>query len=630
MAVKMKRSFLMLLAVLVVVGLLPGAVFAANESAAVEVRFKIGSSTVNINGENLKVQAPYEANGTTMVPLSVITKAFGATLQLQDNKIITLTYNDKKVVVTIGSKTVKVNNVSKTVTVAPVIVKNTTMVPVRVIVEAFGATIGKDSATKETVIKGSRANSAGGGSSINTDYGKTKVGDSYLGWSMNYPPGLALANQSDDGSLVFWADAKSSSSVVVATIKNIGELASEEVRQEIQKWFGSDEVVLDKRTTTVGGYSVEKFVTRTKERELLFEYRGIAKGEDLYLVMIGISGKERSVLDPYQTLLNSFSPSFDKSDKQLKDITKVVNGLIEFHDKDYGLKVKLPSGWYRDSDSTNPVFFSKDSLFQLEITSLTSGDTAESWLQRRQDVLKEDFLPSYLRNVQTSEITLQGGKALVLSSEFTYDQKTWYKSNEVLFVAGNYRYALDFNYDVKLGAKGEELFQKTMATVKLDTAFVEKEFGLIEDEYDTAVRSKKITKKSNAYKYSVELPAFWTGVETNFESDEFFYVDKFGSFAGYVYEDDTVLNVSSSIIKDLRGDKRNTIASSSSTTIGGKPAEKLVVKYLDSSNLPSTDYVYFVEHNGNVLLLVYSISDANATTAALDRLEAVIQSIKFL
>ncbi|GGG84809.1 copper amine oxidase N-terminal domain-containing protein [Paenibacillus radicis (ex Gao et al. 2016)] len=629
MTVKMKRSFLMLLAVLVVVGLLPGAVFAANESATVEVRFKIGSSTVNINGESLKVQAPYEANGTTMVPLSVITKAFGASLQLQDNKIITLTYNDKKVVVTIGSKTVKVNNVSKTVTVAPVIVKNTTMVPVRVIVEAFGATIGKDSATKEIVIKGNRANSAGGGSSIDTDYGKTKVGDSYLGWSMNYPPGLALANQSDDGAIVFWADAKSSH-VVVATIKNVGELTSEEVRKEIQAWFDSDEVTLDKRTLTVGGYNVEKIVTRTKEREQLFEYRGILKGEDLYLVIVGTAGKEKAVLDSYQTLLNSFKPSFDKSDKQLKDITKVVNGLIEFHDKDYGLKVKLPSGWYRDTESTNPSFFSKDSLFELEITSLTEGDTAEKWLQRRQAILKEDFQPDYLRNEKLSEITLKNGKALVLSNEFTYDQKTWHRSNEVFLIVGNYRYALDFNYDVKLGSEGESLFQKTMASVELDTAFVEREFGLIEDENDTAIRTKKLTKKSNTYKYSIELPAFWNGGATDFESDEFLYYDRFGSFAGYIYEDDTVLNVSNSILKDIRGDKRNTISSSSSTTIGGKSAEKIVVKYVDSNNLPSTDYVYFVEHNGNVLLLVYSITDANATTTALGRLDAVIQSIKFL
>ena len=47
-----------------------------------------------------------------------------------------------------------------------------------------------------------------GGSSLDADSGKTKIGDSHFGWSMKYPAGLVKRQQSDDGDSVSFVDAK--------------------------------------------------------------------------------------------------------------------------------------------------------------------------------------------------------------------------------------------------------------------------------------------------------------------------------------------------------------------------------------------------------------------------------------
>ena len=44
----------------------------------ISIAFRIGDSTLKVNGSDVTVTTPYESNGTTLVPLRVITEAFGA------------------------------------------------------------------------------------------------------------------------------------------------------------------------------------------------------------------------------------------------------------------------------------------------------------------------------------------------------------------------------------------------------------------------------------------------------------------------------------------------------------------------------------------------------------------------
>lgn len=631
----LKRMFTLVIAAMLVLSLLPMAVFAADADTKVEVRLKAGSATVKINGEASTVQAPFVNAGTTMVPLKVITNAFGAGLKLENGNVIILTYNDRKVVLTFGIKTVIVNGAAKTVAVAPVVVKGSTMVPLRVIAEAFGAKITADNATKETVIIGERAQSSGtGGTSIDSDFGKTKVGDSYIGWSMNYPAGLVQVDQSDSGDYVRWADAKEAAQVIVIT-EQVGEseLTSEEQREMMYTYFEGDEYAVDKRTISISGLSFEKLVTYAKQDKTYYEYRGIQQGQNFYVVIVGAMGSDKSILKGYDALLNSFMPSFDTSDKAVKDITKVKDGMITYKDVDFGLTVKLPVGWYNDDESATPTYFSENDSFYFSVSSLLSDDTVEKWAARREALVREDVVGSYLRNVSTTPLKLQDGNALVLSYEVTYDLKTWTTINEVFLISGKYRYSLDYYYDSANSAKSSETYKKVLASVDIDTAFIEKSFDQVEDEYDFVDRSKKVTKRSSVYGYSIEIPSYWYGLQNNFDEDEVYYSFYGGELLVSEYEGDaaSIASTIAQFAKTSEGSATGlTIKKSETVTINGKTAQTIVAHTAKpTTGKPYTEFFYIFNTNDGVLIFTFAVYDANATASNLQRVNDVAQTIRF-
>ncbi|MCI8980422.1 MAG: copper amine oxidase N-terminal domain-containing protein, partial [Clostridia bacterium] len=121
-------------------------VFATAEGGdKVEIKFKVGDSVLSINGADVEVETPYIAgDGTTLVPLRVITEAFGAQVDWEGTtKTITLTYPEVGIVLQIGSVVAQVNEHNETLLEAPALSANgVTMVPLRFISETFGADVG--------------------------------------------------------------------------------------------------------------------------------------------------------------------------------------------------------------------------------------------------------------------------------------------------------------------------------------------------------------------------------------------------------------------------------------------------------------------------------------------------------
>ncbi|MGO4547437.1 copper amine oxidase N-terminal domain-containing protein [Paenibacillus sp. 2TAB23] len=636
----MKRMIMLVLPALLVLALLPIAAFAADASIQVEVRLKAGSKTVKINGQATTVEAPFVKAGTTMVPLKVITNAFGAGLKLENGNVITLAYNERKVVLTFGSKTVKVNGAAKTVAVAPVVVKGATMVPLRVIVEAFGAKITTDAKTKETVIIGAKAQSSGtGGSSIDSDYGKTKIGDSYYGWSLNYPTGLVQVAQSDSGDFVSWADTADASKVAAQVnvfTEMIGDdvLTVEEQRDLLYSYYDGDEITVDKRTITVGGQQFEKVVSYTKQSKMYYEYRGVQKADKYFIVLVGVKGSDKSVLGGYDALLNSFVPSFNVSDNTVKNITKVQEGMISFKDADYGFSVKLPAGWYDDSDGSTPAFANKTDSFLFSFGSLLTGDTLESWAARHEKNLREEFVGSNIRNVATAPVNLKNGVALSLSYDISYGEDYWITFNEIAFISGEYRYSLVYLHPSVNSAKSKDTLKQVIASATIDTAYIEKNFGLVDDRLDLIDRSKKITKRSATYGYSIEMPAFWTGEQNNFNEDEVYYTFNAGEFEAYE-STDSAEQLASQVNELAYGPQVTTegitIKENTTVTINGKTARKVVLHAAKPKGmLPYTEILYFFDTADGSMVFYFSLEDVHATESNLKLINDVAQSIRFI
>lgn len=112
---------------------------------SVSVKFNIGDSAININGEVVEVEKPYIAGvGVTLVPMRVISEAFGAQVIWDENtKSVTVNHDGKKIVVTIDSKVATVDGVEVALEEAPALTENGfTMIPLRFISENLGAEVG--------------------------------------------------------------------------------------------------------------------------------------------------------------------------------------------------------------------------------------------------------------------------------------------------------------------------------------------------------------------------------------------------------------------------------------------------------------------------------------------------------
>ena len=112
------------------------------------------SITLIIDGVTQKPAVdPVVEEGTTLVPLRVISETLGAEVSWNASKqqatIQTAAYT---VVFTINSKTYTVNGASKTLTAAPKIVNGSTMVPLRAFAEAIGAKVGYTASTNTATV----------------------------------------------------------------------------------------------------------------------------------------------------------------------------------------------------------------------------------------------------------------------------------------------------------------------------------------------------------------------------------------------------------------------------------------------------------------------------------------------
>ncbi len=201
------------LALLLIPALLTGGNLAAangQPSQRVDVKLKVGATNASVNGQITVIEKPYVLKGTTMIPLSVLTSAFGVQLQWDNQtQTIELTQGTKRILLKIGSRSAVINGKAVTLAVAPEMKNGKTMIPIQVATVGLGAQVFVNAKTSEITISAILAqNPSPPANSLDSDVGKTKMGDSYYGWSMKYPTGLVKSHQSYKGDYVFFKDSK--------------------------------------------------------------------------------------------------------------------------------------------------------------------------------------------------------------------------------------------------------------------------------------------------------------------------------------------------------------------------------------------------------------------------------------
>ncbi|MBQ9428449.1 MAG: copper amine oxidase N-terminal domain-containing protein [Clostridia bacterium] len=119
-----------------------------------EVKLTIGQTTAYVNGEAKTLDvAPVIENSRTLMPLRFIAEAMGATVEWDGaTSTATLTEGENVVVITLGSTTATVGGVAKTLDVPAESRNGRTLLPVRFIAESFGAEVAWDGATSTATL----------------------------------------------------------------------------------------------------------------------------------------------------------------------------------------------------------------------------------------------------------------------------------------------------------------------------------------------------------------------------------------------------------------------------------------------------------------------------------------------
>ncbi|TXK76083.1 copper amine oxidase N-terminal domain-containing protein [Paenibacillus sp. N3.4] len=356
-----KIRYTLIYAMLLILALTPAIAWADNAPASdktINIQLKLGNDYITINDQAITVETPYVSKGATLVPLRVITTAFGATLSWDsETQTVGLKNGSTAISMKIGSMAAAVNGTEEQLEASPELKNGTTMVPLRFIAEKFGAKVGYDESTSSITITGNQSASTGSGD-IDSDLGKTHIGNSFYGWSMKYPSGLVKGYESFQEDYVSFDDANGEFKISVSVESDMSENMSEDallglLADEVE------EAVLEKKFVSEGKRAYALILSKADGK--MYEYRAYQQGDKVYIIYFTIKKEENYKIttkyNAYKDLLDSFKLTFDASDKTLKDLSKVKDGNRKYSDETYGVSLTLPADWSKVNGSNEALYF---------------------------------------------------------------------------------------------------------------------------------------------------------------------------------------------------------------------------------------------------------------------------------
>lgn len=427
------------------------------EEGKVEITFSVGDSVLTVNGAPLEVTAPYiVGEGTTLVPVRVITEAFGAEVIWNgEDQSVNLKYPDVDITIKIGSKSATVNTHTEELAAAPELYMDTTMVPLRFISETFGATVNWDNGlitvTKEALATGTTVEGA-----TDMEY----IGDSYYGWSIKNPKKLKMIEREFDGTETIFEDEEENGIAVLVEI-------SDEVR-DVETEYNAMKELLDGMTLTEAnketlGNGVTKITLGAKGKEKINEIVSYIDGKSRYSALM-IVDTESELKGELQAIMDTFMV---KSTREMYDLSNVKNGYRIFEDDEYKVKLKLPATWAsRESESNEFHFYDTENEVgsaaigiyskseKVNAAALAASDRAT-----RMNVINDDLVT--ISDVTKSKVGIHESNCYTVN----------YNSdglNKIFFVNDTFIDCGDYVYNVTVEAKTTEEAAAILKTFELE------------------------------------------------------------------------------------------------------------------------------------------------------------------
>lgn len=472
----------------------------ANEDK-VEISFCIGDDTLIINGTPVTVEKPYVVGeGVTLVPVRVITEAFDAKVDwIGETQSVRLTYPDVNILIQIGNPVAEINGRAETLLAPPEIsVGGFTMVPLRFISENFGADVSYDNETQRITVTKVKAEEA---VSIEGAVTNKYIGDSYYGWSMENPMDMALVYRSFDGAESYFSDGDNEISIEIYTYD------PEDYDFEnhfVETKMGASNLTLVNTQKDDSNKDCKTFRVGAKDKNYYYDCLSYVTPDYVYAVFGTFSNEDATVRDQYLDLVSTFKCKFEGTD--IYDMSSIKDGFRTFESEHLKLSFDVPENFYMASseDSQNRFEFYES---ENGISSIIAVVYSKSDAVSAQQLATDDY--NHNKAVLNEELATFSKEpsakqySNISAVEYSYDVKSDSESfhkRDVFFEVGDYVYNLGVSIELP-SVNYEDLIDKIIESIKAEP-LDSKEVGVLMKNLPVATG---ITK-AKLGKFTMELP----------------------------------------------------------------------------------------------------------------------------
>ena len=569
----------------------------------IEIKFAVGDSILSINGQDVTVTTPYVVDGTTLVPVRVITEAFGATVSWNaDEQSVTVTYSDVVIKLAIGNKTAYVNDTAVELLAAPELTNSTTMLPLRFITESFGADVTYDEATaKITVIKQmTTSNSIKDYSLILKRSNKEFVGDSFLNWSMAHSPEMKLSYRSFDGTANIFTNKDDSGVVEVSSVT----FSKDETITDVYNLYreNSKDYSVSKFEKAKSPSGIEYVVIQYSTSTGYYEQRTYKKDKKGFSVTAALDiKKEREEFDALTEIISTFDMKYDSEKcENLSDVDPDT-GNHTYKSDYFALKINIPGYLYiaeSQSKKNSVSFYDIDknnhvSHISINLYSSSDGHNAKTWAEYDYKHNKDTLNETFVSFGKIEEQTLSGKTAYIYDYRQTYNGKDEI-TYDMFIDAGDYFYNISVSGQKD---KIEKLKTKIYNSIEFEKIDSKKVGQLIRTDDDTITYKNYELKQISL---NFKAPQEWQNI-----SDDSGTIMLTDSYHGVLVTSFNKSSVNYLSVRECAYGLYRSAAADSRTSMSGGPAS---IKIRDKSGF-EFDYLYTDENDDTYWYQTYVLED---------------------
>ena len=595
----------------------------------VEISFRVGDSTLIINGAPVTVETPYVVDpGVTLVPLRVITEAFGATVNwIAETKSIPITYEGVSILLQIDNPIAEVNGKAEELLCAPQLTENGfTMVPLRFISETFGAEVGYDEETRAITVVKKRGAS---GQTVVGTIDEARIGDSYYGWSMENPKDMYMDERTFDGLLTSFAyDDQNGFEITIDSQKDF----------DFDSFYNSTRNALNNFTLVKADKKTENGVksAHLQARSSTRFYNVHIFANDRYqMTLLGIfSTEDEAKRVEFVRLTDTIEMRFTNDDTY--DLSNVQNGWRTYRSDEMKLSLVIPQDFYQStSEDVTPNslhFYNMDSddpisYVYYSVYSKSSVGSAKEMAEFDYGIQKKMRNRDIVSLTAPAEKTYQGGSVWEYTMTVTKSPNEASLWRDVFFEVGEYVYNVTVR--LKSSIKNADSMMNTIYnSIQTEELSPEKVGMLLRNEIDL---NSSLTSKSSTW--SIEIPQYFIADSVN--SSGGMYLDPLSETVIFFSIDSANGTTQSDLQRILQNYQREKVKSDEFTTVvgakeisvGGKRFATSITEGIDEEN----DKYYLVEYitvqKNKVYYFVIDVPELSYSDYVLKVLEGIVGSL---